>query len=121
MGSMSRMTFIVSVSPVSAPLQSCPKPSTTARRDDSTGFLITHPFHPLTGQRFEVVAYAHTWGEHRVFFHKAADERVYSIPASWTDVEGIDPVAALGAGRAHFRVADLLALARVLDELEKEA
>jgi hypothetical protein len=46
---------------------------------------------------------------------------VYSIPASWTDVEGVDPVVALGAGSAHFRVADLLALARVLDELEKEA
>ncbi|NNN07795.1 MAG: hypothetical protein HKL85_01210 [Acidimicrobiaceae bacterium] len=73
----------------------------------------------MTGQRFEVVAYAHTWGEHRVFFHKPADERVYSIPASWTDVEGIDPVVALGAGKAHFRVADLLALTRVLDELEE--
>ncbi len=75
----------------------------------------------MTGQRFEVVAYAHTWGEHRVFFHKPVDERVYSIPASWTDVEGIDPAVALGAGSAHFRVADLQALARMLDELEKEA
>jgi hypothetical protein len=44
---------------------------------------------------------------------------VYSIPASWTDTEGIDPVVALGAARAHFRVADLLVLARVLDELEE--
>ena len=53
-----------------------------------------------------------------MFFRKPADERVYSIPASWTDVEGADPVVALAAGRAHFRVADLLALARVLCELE---
>ena len=72
----------------------------------------------MNGQRFEVVGYAHTWGEHRVFFRKPADGRVYSIPASWTDVEGADPVVALAAGRAHFRVADLLALARVLCELE---
>jgi hypothetical protein len=41
------------------------------------------------------------------------------MPASLTDVEGIDPVVALGAGRAHFRVADLLVLTRVLDELEE--
>ena len=41
------------------------------------------------------------------------------MPASWTDVEGIDSVVTLASGKAHFRVADLLVLARVLDELEK--
>lgn len=38
--------------------------------------------------------------------------------AHWTDVEGVDPVVVIGAGRAHFRVADLLALARLLGEVE---
>jgi hypothetical protein len=60
------------------------------------------------------VGYAHTWGEHRVFFRMAGEERVRSMPAGWTDVEGIDPAIALGSGRAHFRVDDLLALARLL-------
>ncbi|HKF18634.1 MAG TPA: hypothetical protein VKF14_15770 [Candidatus Dormibacteraeota bacterium] len=35
-----------------------------------------------------MVGYAHNWGEHRVLFRKAEDERVHSILASWTDVEG---------------------------------
>jgi hypothetical protein len=39
---------------------------------------------------------------------------VRSLPAAWTDVEGPDPFLALAAGRTFFRVADLLALARLL-------
>jgi hypothetical protein len=49
--------------------------------------------HPLSGQQFELVGYVYTWGEHRVFFRRPGDERVHSIPAGWTDVEGIDPYA----------------------------
>ena len=79
-------------------------------------FVVTHPFHPLTGQAFELVGYAHNWGEHRVLFRKAGDERVHSIPASWTDVEGVDPFVILSEGRAHFRVEDLLALVRELSQ-----
>ena len=45
-----------------------------------------------------------------------------SLPAGWTDVEGPDPFLVLAAGRAHFRSADLLALAQLLGKLEgKEA
>ena len=82
--------------------------------DGSERFAVTHPFHPLTGQKLELVGYAHTWGEHRVFFRKSGEERVYSIPAPWTDVEGDDPFVVMSAGGAHFRVEDLLALASVL-------
>jgi hypothetical protein len=67
-----------------------------------------------------MVGFAHTWGEHRVFFKKPGnDVHVCSLPARWTDVEGPDPVVAAGAGRAHFQVADLLALARLLREVEE--
>ncbi|HKA11922.1 MAG TPA: DUF5372 family protein, partial [Candidatus Dormibacteraeota bacterium] len=90
------------------------KPSTTDGVDGSERVVVTHPFHPLTGQKFELVGYAHTWGEHRVFFRKSGEERVYSIPVPWTDVEGVDPFVVISAGRAHFRVEDLLALAGVL-------
>ena len=79
---------------------------------------MTHPFHPLTGREFELVGYAHTWGEHRVFFREPGEERVRSMPAGWTDVEGPDPFLVLAAGRSAFRVDDLLALARLLAELE---
>ncbi|MCZ7664922.1 MAG: hypothetical protein FIA93_10300 [Deltaproteobacteria bacterium] len=80
--------------------------------------MVTHPFHPLTGQEFELVGYAHTWGEHRVFFRKPQEERVHSLPARWTDVEGVDPFLAISAGRAHFRVEDLVALVSLVQELK---
>ena len=62
-----------------------------------------------------------SWGDHRVFFKKPDDERVYSLPARWTDVEGPEPVVVIGAGRSHFQVADLLALARLLAQVEEVA
>lgn len=84
------------------------------------GFTVTHPFHPLSGQRFELVGYTHAWGEQRVFFRHPGEARVHSLPASWTDVEGPDPFLVIAAGRAHFRVQDLLALAHLLQKLEGE-
>lgn len=62
------------------------------------------------------MGYAHTWGEHRVFFRKPGEERVRSLPASWTDVEGPDPLLVISGGKAHFRVEDLLVLAALLKE-----
>ena len=64
------------------------------------------------------MGYAHTWGEHRVFFRKPGEARVRSLPAGWTDIEGVDPFLLISAGRAHFRVEDLIALVRLLQELE---
>jgi hypothetical protein len=64
------------------------------------------------------VGYSHSWGDHRVFFRAPGEERVRSMPAAWTDVEGPDPFLVLAAGRTAFRVEDLVALARLLAELE---
>jgi hypothetical protein len=87
--------------------------------DDLGGFQVVHPFHPLRGQRFELVAYLHTWGEHRVFYH---DEKgcLRSLPASWTSVVPPDPFVMVSAGRSAFRVGDLLALAALCRELSGE-
>ncbi len=65
------------------------------------------------------MGFAHTWGEHRVFFTKPDDQRVYSLPASWTDVEGPDVFVTVSAGRSLFRPEDLLALADLLDALSR--
>ena len=80
---------------------------------------MTHPFHPLAGRAFELVSYAHTWGEQRVFFREPGQRRVRSLPASWTDVEGPDPFLVLAAGRTCFRLEDLLALTQLLAELDR--
>lgn len=52
-----------------------------------------------------------------MFFRKAADQRVYSLPACWTDVEEPDGFVVMSAGRSLFRPADLLALVDLLDGL----
>jgi len=71
----------------------------------------------LVDQSFELVGYAHGWGEQRVFFRMPGDVCVRSLPAGWTDVEGTDPFLILAAGRTYFRVENLLALAALLQEL----
>ena len=71
----------------------------------------------MKGEEYELVGFAHTWGEHRVFFRKAADQRVCSLPAGWTDVEAPDAFVVLAAGRSLFRPDDLLALADLIDGL----
>jgi hypothetical protein len=42
------------------------------------------------------------------------------MPAAWTDVEGPDPFLVVSAGRACFRVEDLLALVALVAELAVE-
>lgn len=81
-------------------------------------FRITHPFHPLYGREFVLVLYRHNWGEDRVFFH-LTDDRLHSLPGAWTDVSPADPFVHIAAGRALFRYADLLVLARLLQELDQ--
>jgi len=81
-------------------------------------FRITHPFHPWFGQEFELVTYLHTWGEHRVYFHKES-EHLVSVPATWTDVVAPDPVVQLAAGRSLFRAVDLIELAQLVEGLRR--
>ena len=40
-----------------------------------------------------------------------------SVPATWTDIIGEDPVVQLAAGRALFRATDLIELAQLLKGL----
>jgi hypothetical protein len=79
-------------------------------------FKIVHPFHPWSGQEFDLVTYLHTWGEHRVYFQREESEHLVSVPASWTDVVPQDPVVQLAAGRSLFRVPDLLELVQMVEE-----
>ncbi len=86
------------------------KSTTTPFRDESYGlFRVTHPFHPLNGQQFELITRKHTWGDDRVFYHDK-EGRLRSINASWTSVVTPDPFVVISTGRSMFRVEDLLAL-----------
>ena len=81
---------------------------------------MTHPFHPWSGREFVFVAVRQTWGEDRVFFLDAEGGQ-HSLPVGWTDAAGPDPFVVAAAGRCPFRVADLSALAGLIDGLRGEA
>src|SRR5437588_7768685 len=82
-------------------------------------FRVTHPYHPLFQQAFELVSYRQDWGEDRVWFQDKLG-RLHSLPTSWTDAGAVDPFVALAAGRSLFRVADLIELARQIDGWKSE-
>ena len=78
-------------------------------------FTVTHPFHPLRGQTFEVVAVRNNWGGDRVSYLDAKG-RLRTLPVEWTDVHQPDLVVTVGAGRALFRADRLCQLRRLVDQ-----
>ena len=60
------------------------------------------------------MAFRQNWGEERVYFHSESG-RLVSIPASWTDVLPPDPFVVVSAGRALFRMEDLMTLIRLIE------
>jgi hypothetical protein len=46
--------------------------------------------------------------------------RTRSLPVAWTDVAPVDPFVATAAGRAPFRVEDVLALAALLRDIRPD-
>ena len=95
------------------------QPSTTPSPSLAEGlFTVTHPFHPLYGQQFEILTCRHNWGEYRVTFYETADH-VRGLPAAWTSIVPPDPNVVLAAGRAAFRVADLLQLSHLIGRIEE--
>jgi hypothetical protein len=88
----------------------CPASSTTPDLHDRYRLVrVIHPFHPLSGQDFELVAYRQNWGEDRVHLHDESGQ-LFSLPAAWTDVAVPDPFVVVTAGRCPFTVDGLLAV-----------
>ena len=83
---------------------------------DRRHFQVTHPFHPLTGQWFEIQAWRYGLPQDRVFFLDSQG-RETSIPLAFTDLSSPDPWVVLGAGRSLFRVTDLLEMVDLIQRL----
>jgi hypothetical protein len=79
---------------------------------------ITHPFHPLSGKELDCVGERYNRHGRRLLL-RIDEIAVCSVPPQWTDLVAPDPEIILGEGRALFRVADLLELARLLDQIRK--
>ena len=78
--------------------------------------IVTHPFHPLTGQEVVVIEVQDHCGE-LAYYRNPKGEQV-TIPLSWTTLGSEDPFVVVSHGRSDFRVADLLKLAELLRGLE---
>jgi hypothetical protein len=80
-------------------------------------FHVTHPYHPLFGQEFELIICTRNWREARVWYLDG-DEHLHSLPTAWTSVMPDDPFNIVAAGRALFRVDELLELCRLIGEVK---
>jgi Family of unknown function (DUF5372) len=63
-----------------------------------------------------LLTYRFNWGEDRVMYVRA-DGRTRSLPVGWTNVAPVDPFVRVAAGRALFRLEDLLALTALLRDI----
>jgi hypothetical protein len=63
-----------------------------------------------------LVSRSQHWGEERVIY-RAADGTLPSIAVALTDFAPADPFRHVAAGRAAFRMVDLLALSALLDQI----
>jgi hypothetical protein len=71
----------------------------------------------LRGQRFELAAENREFGQDRVFY-RDADGRMRYLPRGWTSLAAPDPFVNAAAGRAYFRLEDLIRLAEQIRELQ---
>ena len=78
---------------------------------------MTHPFHPLRGQEFELIERSSIRGEQWVHYTDS-DGTLRGIREAWTSAGAEDAFVKVAAGRSAFRVSDLLALASLLDGLD---
>lgn len=75
---------------------------------------LIHPFHPRRGEVFELVVRRRNWGEDRVYVHDQ-NGVLLSFLSTWTDIDPPDVFVAVADGRCPFRLADLVALAELID------
>jgi hypothetical protein len=55
--------------------------------DGARTFRVTHPFHPLHGREFILVAFRHNWSQSRVYFYGDRG-KLTSLPAEWVQING---------------------------------
>lgn len=66
-------------------------PLTTLKRNSSLGLAtITHPFHPLRGQQFQVLNITKRFGR-EILIIKHLHEGTKGVDRSWTDMANPDP------------------------------
>jgi len=71
----------------------------------------------LSGKTLELAARNREFGEDRIFY-LGPDGRMRFLPARWTSLGAPDPFVIAAAGRAYFRLEDLVRLTELIKELQ---
>jgi len=79
---------------------------------------IRHPFHPLRGQRFEVLKARRIAGIDTLLLREL-DRGSFSIAREWTDWADPSPCHSLGLAPRRLDAASLFELAALLEQLTK--
>ena len=77
---------------------------------------VTHPFHPSRGRKF-TRQYCVTTGNVQLVRCIVDEDTLRCLPRAWTNLRVIDDFERASAGRALFRMDDLLALRALVDTL----
>ena len=77
---------------------------------------ISHPFHPLRGQRFEVLKKRRVAGVDTLIL-RGLERGTLSVPREWTDWADLSPDDSLDRPPRRLAAESLFALAALLEEL----
>ena len=92
---------------------------TALERNSPLGWVeIHHPFHPLRGQRFEVLKERRSGGIDTLLLREL-DRGTFSIAREWTDWADPSPYGSLGLLPRRLDPDSLLELAALLEHLTK--
>jgi hypothetical protein len=81
---------------------------------------ITHPFHPLRGQRFSVLKSRRVSGVESLSL-RGTSGGSFAVPREWTDLADEPPHASLDLAPLVFDFECLLALAELIEEIDRFA
>ena len=81
---------------------------------------ISHPFHPLRGQRFEVLKKRRVAGVDTLIL-RGLERGTLSVPREWTDWADLSPYDSLDRPPRRLAAESLFALAALLEELPAPA
>jgi hypothetical protein len=81
---------------------------------------ITHPFHPLRGNQFDLVEHRCIFRESYVYFQDDSGQ-LREIPAAWTDFVAEDAFVQLAARRSPLHSRCLLELAELVAQMRRRS
>jgi hypothetical protein len=83
-------------------------------------FRVTHPFHPLFGQEFNILFSRCCSGEDYIFF-QSKENRDNRIPTRWTSLKPPNSYVLIASGRSLFCPSDLLDLVQLIRDIKVTA